>query len=219
MIVYNDEHWMKMNVDVLKLDNRRRSVLDVGCGSGARMKEFMQAGHECCGLEINKENAMNAKASTGSQIAIADACHIPFRNDYFDIVYSNEFFSHVTDIQLALTEQARVLKVGGHVLVRDSNLLCPFILFDLLVLYPIRTKGKRGGLKWLATHQRRIPNYESGTEQKDENVKTLEWWKAIVLKQRNLKLILATTSYAHRHPRTKILKHILNQIVIVAERT
>lgn len=209
-----------MNVDLLKLDNQCKNVLDVGCGSGVQMKEFIHAGCDCVGVDLVKESALMAKANGNSGAVNADACHLPFSSGCFDIVYSNEFFSHVTDMQKALAEQKYVLKKGGKLLIRDSNFLCPFTLFDLLVLYPIRTLGKYGGLKWLFSLEKSESNiYGSSTIQKDENIKMLSWWRKFLLNQRGFKLVRASTSYALRHPRVKFFEQILGQIIVIAERT
>lgn len=74
---------------------------------------------------------------------------------------SKSFFEHVTNINLAMNEQIRVLKRGGRLVIVQANFLNPFTLFDLLVKYPRRTKGEHGGIKWLFTKSKVRKNVSS----------------------------------------------------------
>jgi hypothetical protein len=60
----------------------------------------------------------------------------------------------------------------------DGNLLSPVTVFDLVFLYPLRTRGRSGGLKWLRGLGRGIvyANYKYGTPQKDEEIRTRYYW-------------------------------------------
>ena len=44
---------------------------------------------------------------------VADACHLPFRNDVFSLVYSRRVIQHVQRQDQAVAEVHRVLKPGG----------------------------------------------------------------------------------------------------------
>lgn len=217
------KNWLKVSLKVLNLDCRKR-ILDVGCGFGRQIANFARLGHECVGVDLHKITVEEGNRVRGKLcgFVVADACHLPFREGCFDIVYSNEFFSHVTDVKQALSEQTRLLKRIGQLLVRDGNFLSPLRLFDLLLLYPLRTRGTYGGLKWIFKHDRIVCNlYGSGLKEKDENIKSLNWWCTIVMDQPNLKLQLATTSFALRHPNwiTKLFNQLLGQIIVLAEKT
>lgn len=177
-------------------------VLEVGCASGENLDEFARTGCECFGVEIVKPCCIDGQRTRRRNMVVADACHLPFRTESFDFVFSNEAMSHFTDITSALHEQCRVLQREGQLLIRDGNPLCPFVFFDLLILYPLRTRGKYGGLKWLFTcDQIKENTYGSGPTMKDENIKTLLWWKKEVRQLYGLKLELATTSYTQYLPK------------------
>jgi demethylmenaquinone methyltransferase / 2-methoxy-6-polyprenyl-1,4-benzoquinol methylase len=72
----------------------------------------------------------------------ADALQLPFSDNTFDAVTSGYLVRNVIDISRTLTEQLRVLKPGGRIVILDStpppnNLLRPFILFHLKYGIPL----------------------------------------------------------------------------------
>ncbi len=72
----------------------------------------------------------------------ADAIQLPFSNNSFDAVTSGYLMRNVIDIPRALSEQKRVLKPGGRVVVLDTspppnNLLRPFIMIHLRYVIPL----------------------------------------------------------------------------------
>ena len=222
--------WCKSTVQLLDIKVESQ-VLEVGCGLGFALREFAKINARCVGIEISRSRARTAKLVASYfgldlEIVIGDACYLPFKDFSFEAVFSNEVISHVTDIRVALDQQQRVLKIGKKFLIRDANFLCPTILFDLLVRYPIRTKGKRGGLKWLVNRNKNINNYGGkGITQKDENIQTLHWWKKTMRKRAGISLKVVTTSITLKYSFSraklfvKMLKPFLGQIIILAERT
>lgn len=72
----------------------------------------------------------------------ADALNLPFPDATFDAVTSGYLVRNVIDIPKTFTEQLRVLKSGGRIVVLDSsppphNLLRPFILIHLKYIIPL----------------------------------------------------------------------------------
>jgi demethylmenaquinone methyltransferase/2-methoxy-6-polyprenyl-1,4-benzoquinol methylase len=71
----------------------------------------------------------------------ADTLFLPFPDATFDAVTSGFLMRNVIDVRKAFTEQMRVTKPGGWVVVLESsppkeNLLRPFILFHLNIIIP-----------------------------------------------------------------------------------
>jgi len=71
----------------------------------------------------------------------ADALYLPFLTETFDAVISGFLLRNVVDVPQALSEQYRVLKPGGRIVVLDTtqptrNLLSPLINFHLHVIIP-----------------------------------------------------------------------------------
>ena len=63
----------------------------------------------------------NAKLS-GTLAVIGDARKLPFPDNTFDLVYSLGVIEHFPETSSAVTEHARVVKNGGHVLITTPHL-------------------------------------------------------------------------------------------------
>jgi len=154
----------------------RKLLLDVGTGTGG-LPDFLSRRLHCNALGVDIVSGIR---TNHTPFVVADSSYLPFRSSSFDIVMSHEFFSHSHDFLRSLSEQRRVLKEEGLFIVSDGNLLSPVTLFDLIVLYPLRSRGKRGGLRWLFRKRKEIKNYLKGTPQKDEDIKTRFWWTQLL---------------------------------------
>ncbi len=211
------------NVRLLNIKNRDR-VLDVGCAFGFDIMEMSALGFECYGIEITQEfvaiaETLNKHFNAGVHVSIGDACSLPYSNACFDAVMSTEMFSHAESHEKALTEQIRVLKPGGRLLIRDGNILCPIQLYDLLFAWTIRTRGEYGGIKWLTGRKKVISNYNNrGFRGKAEDVRSIYWWKSYLGKHKEIEIEVATTNYAYRHLVPGILVPFAGNIVAVARR-
>ena len=212
------------DVELLQIHGHNK-ILDVGCAFGFTLMELSRMGFDCHGIEITPEFADIARSVSDhfnlkANITNGDACHLPYRDCTFDAVMSTEFFSHVSEPEQTLNEQIRVLKKGGRLLIRDGNILCPVILYDLLFAWTLRTRGRYGGLKWVTTRQKVIHNYDNrGFDGKAEDVKSLYWWRRILSAHKEIEVEIATTGFAYRHNRIpKAFAPFLGNIIIVARR-
>ena len=50
---------------------------------------------------------------------------LPFQNETFDVVCSNELIEHVPDVETALAEMIRVTRKGGRIIICGPNLCSP----------------------------------------------------------------------------------------------
>lgn len=94
-------------------------ILDNGCGLGAYLAAFAPYSSERYGLEIEAERAVKALASSDGVVQGVGE-HIPFADNTFDLVFSNEVIEHVQDDARYAAEMARVVRPGGRIL-----LFCP----------------------------------------------------------------------------------------------
>ena len=76
------------------LDGAR--VLDVGCGIGTYVRRFRQYTDDVHGIEVEPERVAEASAELPNIVcAVGEA--LPYPDDHFDLVFSNEVIEHVQD--------------------------------------------------------------------------------------------------------------------------
>ncbi|MFO7693231.1 MAG: class I SAM-dependent methyltransferase [Vicinamibacterales bacterium] len=117
-------------------------VLDVGCGTGAQLEVYQQAGCAVAGIEASPAMAQVARRRLGEHAALelADASRMPFAPASFDLVLASMMLHELDTVtrDAILDECARVLRPGGRLLVIDYHpgplriphgwLVRPFIL-------------------------------------------------------------------------------------------
>lgn len=101
---------------------RGRTVLEIGVGMGADLVRWARAGAEVTGVDLTAravELSRQRLADEGlaGTVSQADAEHLPFADDAFDVVWSWGVLHHTPDADGALLEAARVLKPGGRLAV------------------------------------------------------------------------------------------------------
>lgn len=118
-------------------------ILEVGCGTGQAAHMLAEAGLQVMASDLSPLFLAAAPAS-GNFIPFvaADVACLPFADETFDAVVSNEMVEHLPDVEVALDEMARVTRVGGVVILRSPALASPvWPLLDLPNL--LRRQGGR----------------------------------------------------------------------------
>jgi SAM-dependent methyltransferase len=87
------------------------SVLDLGCGNGAYLREMRSRGIEAVGCD--RSFGMLRSAAPHRDLVNADAAALALRTDSFDVVLAPHMLYHVPDRAEAARELRRVLKPGG----------------------------------------------------------------------------------------------------------
>lgn len=100
-------------------------ILENGCGIGLYLEHLQPFGGELFGLEFDLDRARQAKDS-GSYILGGAGEQLPFPENSFDLILSNEVIEHVRDDRQAVQEMVRVLKVGGRIALFCPNRWYPF---------------------------------------------------------------------------------------------
>lgn len=100
-------------------------ILENGCGIGLYLEYLQPFGGEFFGLEFDLDRARQAKQS-GSYILGGAGEQLPFPENSFDLILSNEVIEHVADDRQAVQEMVRVLKVGGRIVLFCPNRWYPF---------------------------------------------------------------------------------------------
>ena len=92
-----------------------QTVLDAGCGSGRYLRELGDRGARAIGIDLSSAMLERARDAT-RRIARADIRALPFDRMTIDLVVSGLALGDVAELELALTEIARVLRPGGRVI-------------------------------------------------------------------------------------------------------
>jgi malonyl-CoA O-methyltransferase len=95
-----------------------RDLLDVGCGTGRRIRESDAA--LAVGADVTFE--MLADASREHPLSVADVRALPFDRESFDVVWCRLMIGHVPTLEIVYKELSRVCRAGGAIVVSD---LCP----------------------------------------------------------------------------------------------
>jgi demethylmenaquinone methyltransferase/2-methoxy-6-polyprenyl-1,4-benzoquinol methylase len=140
-----DMRWRRFLVRQLgQLDDAR--VLDVATGTGDiafevrnqfPSAEVIASDFAVVMMQMGKARKMGSLVDWSA----GDAQRLPFPSEAFDAITSGYLFRNVPDISVALREQLRLLKPGGHMATLDTspppaNLLRPFILIHLKYVIP-----------------------------------------------------------------------------------
>ena len=90
-------------------------VVDVGCGTGDNLLYIDRAGTRLIGLEYAEHTAKIAKTVLGDKadIHVASATLIPLANESCDLALCIEVLEHVEDDEKGVAEIARILRLGG----------------------------------------------------------------------------------------------------------
>ena len=98
-------------------------ALDLGCGTGEMMKMLLQSDdqRELYGIDLSEKmlSVAEGKLSGKVQLVLGDSEHLPFVDNFFDVVYCNDSFHHYPAPENVIREVQRVLKPGGTFLIGD----------------------------------------------------------------------------------------------------
>jgi ubiquinone/menaquinone biosynthesis C-methylase UbiE len=166
----------------------RLRVLDVGAGNcwllSRLSTEYTRVGLDLSsGLHGIDDSWVDSEGANSVQFTYGDGRRLPFHDGAFDLVYSNEFVSHVGGIDETIKEQTRVLKSGGILVIMDANILDPITFTDLFFfswVRSLRTRTRRGGMRWLFHREEPASYFELNSAMKgwrDENIHSRYWWR------------------------------------------
>ena len=101
-------------------------ICEVGCGTGQWLVDFVNWGaapNNLYGVDLDPERLQVAKERVpGADLRVANATHLPWGQDFFDIVLQSTVFTSILDQQMkqaVAAEMLRVLKPGGLILWYD----------------------------------------------------------------------------------------------------
>lgn len=99
--------------------------LENGCGIGLYLEHLIPLGCEVFGLEFDFQRAVEAKTKA-DHITGATGEFLPFPENSFDLILSNEVIEHVVDDRKAVQEMIRTLRPEGRMILFCPNRWYPF---------------------------------------------------------------------------------------------
>jgi ubiquinone/menaquinone biosynthesis C-methylase UbiE len=116
-------------------DVRGLKVLEIGCGEGAFARLLAERGAKVTAADFSPVAVETASKLLedfpGCRAIVADIEAIPFADEEFDLVVSEETLEHVPHPRRGLEELVRVTRRGGRLIVTTPNYLSPVGLYRL----------------------------------------------------------------------------------------
>lgn len=103
-------------------------VLDLGCGAGTPSRILMSdtERYSVVGADLSRAALDAYVAGTGRAVVQLDAQHLPFADDSFDVVISDDVVEHLVDTDSYAREIRRVLSARGWLFLSTPNLAAWF---------------------------------------------------------------------------------------------
>ncbi len=110
------KHQLAILADSGHTVQKEACILDFGCGEGGAASAFRAAGFDAFGCDISFNDTKEIKrlVETGVVRAIqSEPYRLPYEDNTFDAVFSDQVFEHVQNYPEAIAELHRVMKPGG----------------------------------------------------------------------------------------------------------
>lgn len=132
--------WRAMLDYIANLVGRAGRVVDVGCGTGAYARLFLESGMDVYGVDVSWGMIKEARTLRGIKLVQMDMHRFAFADGIFDAAWCSSSLLHIPKktIGVVLGEIARVLKPGGKMFVSlqegegESIETCPYGSADRL---------------------------------------------------------------------------------------
>jgi 2-polyprenyl-3-methyl-5-hydroxy-6-metoxy-1,4-benzoquinol methylase len=98
-----------------------KRTLDAGCGYGVFSAAATLRGAAVVSVDVGRGLVARTVARAGSRGLVADAGHLPVRDESFDVVISSEMLEHTPTPALVIEELARVLRRTGLLVLTTPN--------------------------------------------------------------------------------------------------
>lgn len=121
LLLFFPQRRTEIESEVVFLPARRDGrLLDIGCGSGHRMKQMLSLGWRASGIDFD-EKAVSAARQRGLDVSCGTIPGKWFPPNSFDAIIMNHVIEHVPNPIELLAECARILKPGGQVVMTTPN--------------------------------------------------------------------------------------------------
>lgn len=96
-------------------------VLDVGCGTGAYLKEWQHLGWRVVGLEPHEQSAAHARQILGAEVHNGSVEEVALPAATFDVITMCHSLEHIYSPKGVLTQLGHALRPGGRLLLMVPN--------------------------------------------------------------------------------------------------
>ncbi|MEO8065560.1 MAG: class I SAM-dependent methyltransferase [Candidatus Doudnabacteria bacterium] len=132
----NYQRWILPLVDDLErfMDNKNRTILDIGSGPGLLVKEiairFKQSkviglDNSAVAVKLARKNCIKQR---NVSFVVGDATKLQFKSQSFDLVVCKDTLHHFPKVKTCIKEMLRVLKDGGTLYIQDLRRDLPHYL-------------------------------------------------------------------------------------------
>jgi ubiquinone/menaquinone biosynthesis C-methylase UbiE len=102
------------------------TLLDIGCGTGGVLVAARHKFKDTIGIDISLQRLVIAKKrfeelNLNVSLLCGGAERLPFRNNWFDLIFAGDVIEHVKDQTASLMESRRVLKKDGILFIATPN--------------------------------------------------------------------------------------------------
>lgn len=111
--------WFKAKRDLISIlmqrackGKRKLKILNIGAGIGDELGVLQMFGKVYV-VDIDKKALDMIDVNLCEEKIIADACDLPYKKNFFDVVVSFDVFEHIEDYKKSVEEAYRVMKPGG----------------------------------------------------------------------------------------------------------
>ena len=113
---FSNDHYERFFTDYFGIDKsfyEQKRIMDIGCGPRGSL-EWVSNAELCIGLDPLAEEYLKMGGDKHNMKYVkAGSEHIPFEDNYFDVIASFNSLDHVDDLEQSIKEITRVLKPNG----------------------------------------------------------------------------------------------------------
>jgi ubiquinone/menaquinone biosynthesis C-methylase UbiE len=109
-----------LEIDFVARYAEGRDVLEAGCGTGLILERLSHLAKRAEGFDLSPGMLERARGR-GLTVKEGSVTEIPYPDASFDVACSFKVLAHVHEIELALSEMARVVRPGGHLVAEFYN--------------------------------------------------------------------------------------------------